>query len=669
MSTSDGPIARVALPVPFRRCFDYLIPEPLRAQAHIGARARVPFGRRDCIGILWDRTTESELPRERLKSIHALVDETPLLDAPARRLLRWAATYYHHPLGEVIAAALPQSLRLGRSPREISAETVTDVDPQAGDVPVLTPAQQGAVTQILAARDHFQVFVLHGVTGSGKTEVYLEIAMDSLAKGRQILVLIPEIGMSPQTVRRFEQRLRHPVALYHSTLTDAERAHTWWRAKRGEAPIIIGTRSAVWLPLARPGAIIVDEEHDGSYKQQEGFRYSARDVAITRAQQEQIPVVLGSATPSLETLHNVSRGRYTRLSLPERATGVPMPVLRLVDLRQRSLAGGLSQPMIDAIARRLASQEQVLVFLNRRGYAPAVLCHECGRVLDCPRCDAHLTYHRESGCLCCHHCGSQRALPDHCGECGAAAAWVKAGQGTERLVESLRQRFHDAAIMRIDRDSTRRKGALAAAIEQAHTGQASILVGTQMLSKGHDFPRVTLVCVVDADGALYSADFRAAEHLMQLLLQVAGRAGRVRHQGEVMVQTHHPDHPLLQALLRQDYSAYGMQLLAERRETHLPPYSHLALLRAEAARMEAARQFLEQARGLLPPLPSSMQAHGPLPAPRPRRAGHHRAQLWLQAAHRQPLHRVLMQWLPALETLPAARRVRWSLDVDPQDMF
>ncbi len=660
-------IAQVALPVPFRHCFDYLIPEALRAHAQIGMRVRVPFGHKTCIGILWDRIPDSELPRARLKPIYELVDSVPLLDAPARKLLRWAAAYYHHPLGEVIAAALPQPLRLGRNPRTGPA-VETCADPIPGDTPMLTPAQRAVADQILAAGDRFQVSLLHGVTGSGKTEVYLEIAAILLATGKQVLVLIPEIGMSPQTVRRFEQRLRQPVAQYHSTLTDAERARTWWRARRGEASVIIGTRSAVWLPLARPGAIIVDEEHDASYKQQEGFRYSARDVAITRAQQEQIPIALGSATPSLETFHNATRGRYAHLNLPVRATGVPMPVLRLIDLRQRALTGGLSQPVIEAIAQRLAAHEQVLVFLNRRGYAPAVLCHACGRVLDCPRCDAHLTYHRDGDRLSCHHCGTQRALPEQCQDCGAAA-WVKAGQGTERLVESLKHRFHDAAIVRIDRDSTRRKGALAAALEKAHDGQASILVGTQMISKGHNFPRVTLVCIVDADGALYSADFRAPERLMQLLLQVSGRAGRARQQGEVMVQTHHPEHPLLQSLLRQDYAAYSVQLLAERRETQLPPYFHLALLRAEAARAEASWQFVQRARDLLPALPPGLQVHGPLPATMARRAGHHRAQLLLQASHRQPLHKVLAQWLPLIETLPAARRVRWSLDVDPQDMF
>ncbi len=667
---SDDPIAQVALPVPFRRCFDYLIPEALRPRARVGARVRVPFGRRGCTGILWNRCAESELPRARLRFIDTLVDEAPLLEAPARKLLAWAAAYYHHPLGEVIAAALPRSLRLGRSPRTAGTAPKTDAETGAadGNTPVLTPAQRAVADQILAAQDRFQVFALHGVTGSGKTEVYMEIAAGLLAEGRQVLVLIPEIGMAPQTLRRFERRLRQPVALYHSTLTDAERARAWWSARRGEASIIVGTRSAVWLPLARPGVIIVDEEHDASYKQQEGFRYSARDVAIARAQQEQTPVVLGSATPSLETLYNIERGRHAHLSLPERATGVPMPALRLVDLRRRPLTGGLSQPVIDAIARRLAAGEQVLVFLNRRGYAPAVLCHGCGRVLDCRRCDAHLTYHRENDQLRCHHCGSQRPLPPRCPGCGATA-WVKAGQGTERLVENLKQRFPKALIVRIDRDSTRRRGALAAAIELAHSGRASILVGTQMLSKGHDFPQVTLVCVVDADGALYSADFRAAERLLQLLLQVAGRAGRVRQQGEVMVQTHHPEHPLLQSLLRQDYSAHGAQLLAERRETRLPPYSHLALLRAEAAHMETAQHFLKQARGLLPALPAGVQVHGPLPAPLSRRAGRHRAQLWLQAGRRQPLHQVLAQWLPALEALPAGRRVRWSLDVDPQDTF
>ena len=535
--------------------------------------------------------------------------------------------------------------------------------------PSLNPAQVSAVNEISTALGRFHAFLLEGVTGSGKTEVYLQAIQHVIAKGRQALVLLPEIGLTPQMIARFRSRLAVPVALYHSALSDRERLDTWLMAAGGEAPVILGTRSAVFIPLQRPGLLIVDEEHDLSYKQQDGFRYHARDVAVMRARLEGVPVVLGSATPSTESLFNVRRRRYRYMNLPERAGNALHPRLKLLDIRQRSLEDGMSEPFIKAMELHLAQGNQVLVFLNRRGYAPTVLCHDCGWVAKCGRCDAHLVMHREDNALRCHHCGGQRPALLQCPECRSGELRIL-GQGTERVEKTLQRLFPHHEVLRIDRDSTRRKGAMQSLLDRVHAGKPMILIGTQMLAKGHHLPNVTMVGVLNADYGLFSADFRANERMAQTIVQVAGRAGRADKPGTVVIQTHHPDHPLLLSLIEHGYPAFAESVLEERRQAELPPYTSMALIRAESTRRNAPQDFLMQARQAAEISANPhVQLFGPVPAPMERRAGRYRAQLLIQATQRNHLHSLLNDWIPRLEALPDTRRVRWSLDVDPMELL
>ncbi len=532
--------------------------------------------------------------------------------------------------------------------------------------PTLNASQQQAVTHINNASG-FQAMLLDGVTGSGKTEVYLQAIAHTLAQGRQALVLIPEIGLTPQLLERVAGHFGRRPAVLHSGLADGTRQAAWRAACEGDADVVVGTRSAVFVPLARPGVIVVDEEHDPSFKQQDGFRYHARDVAVVRAREAGIPVVLGSATPSLESLRNAGLGRYRTLRLPARAGDAAVPVVDLVDLRGRKLSAGISPQLLQALDEELDAGRQALVFLNRRGFATTLICHDCGWIAGCRRCDARMTLHLARERLCCHHCGSERRPDSRCPDCGGEDL-RPLGQGTERLEAVLAERYAAAGVVRIDRDTTRRRGSLDAKLAAVHGGQARLLVGTQMLAKGHHFPEVTLVGVVNADAGLFGTDFRAAERVAQQIVQVVGRAGRAQHPGRVLVQTHHPEHPLLQALVHSGYHAFAEAALQERRQAGLPPWTHLALLRAEAVDVSAPDDFLERARMLLPS-GAGVDAYGPVPAPMARRGGRQRAQLLLQAPRREPLQRLLDTWIEAVERLPAARRVRWSLDVDPIELF
>ncbi len=534
--------------------------------------------------------------------------------------------------------------------------------------PDLNAEQQQAVAAIRGA-EGFASFLLDGVTGSGKTEVYLQAIGGLLDAGRQVLVLVPEIGLTPQLVARFSARLAAPMATLHSAMAAGERLLAWQQCADGRARVLIGTRSAVFAPLPELGGIFVDEEHDGSFKQQDGFRYHARDLALLRARNAGVPIVLGSATPSLESLHNALRGRHRLLQLRQRAGGARAAPIRLVDLRQRSPQEGLSDTLISEARRHLDAGGQVLFFLNRRGYAPTLLCDACGGAADCRRCDAHMTVHAASGRLRCHHCGAQRPLPRFCDHCGGREL-VMLGQGTERIEAALAGHFPDYRLLRIDRDSTRRKGALEAGLEAARSGRAQVLIGTQMLAKGHHFPGVTLVGMLDADRGLFGADFRATEQMAQLILQVAGRAGRAERPGEVLVQTRNPDHPLLQLLVREGYRAFAEAELDLRGRAQLPPHSHLALIRAESPQSGAPLAALGEVRDLLASRAApGLDILGPAVAPMERLAGRFRAQLLLQAAQRADLQRVLGWLRPAMEGMAQLRRVRWSLDVDPVDLL
>lgn len=536
-------------------------------------------------------------------------------------------------------------------------------------MPELSPAQTEAVAAIRAATQ-FQCLLLHGVTGSGKTEVYLRAIQEVVGRGGQVLVLVPEIGLTPQLVARFEGRLNMPVAVMHSGLNDSERLCAWQTARAGEASVVIGTRSAVFAPMPRLALLLVDEEHDASFKQQDGFRYHARDVAIKRARIENVPVVLGSATPSLESLYNAEQQRYRLLVLPERAGNARPPQVQLLDLRRLKLNEGLSPTLIEALRTRLERREQSLLFLNRRGFAPVLMCHACGWLAPCQRCDARLTVHRRRRKLCCHHCGAEASLPEVCPVCGSGDLHG-VGEGTERIETALARLFPGARIERIDRDSTRRKGALEEKLRRVHAGEADILVGTQMLAKGHDFPNLTLVGVLNADQGLYSADFRSEERLVQQLVQVIGRAGRADKPGEVLVQTYHPDNPAFAALAHHDYREFARYALAEREAAGYPPFAHLALLRAESPSPQAALAFLRAAHRLAMDMavPGEVHLMDPVPSAMERRAGRYRAQLLLQARERRALHDFLHDWLERLTQEKSGRKVRWSLDVDPAEMY
>lgn len=736
-------ILKLAIPSPLYRVFDYLAPaQASAATLRPGVRVRAPFGRRSVVAVLMAVANQSELPVHKLKAATDVLDDTPLLPDDIMDLLHWAASYYHHPLGEAFAAALPTLLRqgrpaqrterwrwqlteagrrrspssLGRRPRQqrlleamaehprgmtpaqlsalggdwrpalrrlqqeglvtALAEPTADMaqEPVASQsAPTLTDEQARALKAIDQDRG-FGVWLLEGITGSGKTEVYLRAIERQLTGNRQTLILVPEIGLTPQLVGRLRARFGVPMAVFHSGLTDRERLDAWLMARDGSARLVVGTRSAVFVPLATPGLIVVDEEHDPSLKQQEGWRYSARDLAVWRARRLNVPIILGSATPSLESLHNAAEGRYRHLRLSHRTNANAPPHPRLIDTRSLGPQEPLSPALIDAIERHLATGGQVLIFRNRRGIAPVLRCRACNWIACCRRCEARYTLHpghdrQGVGQLICHHCGASRPAPPQCPECESSALDAL-GSGTVRVEQALQARFPGITITRIDRDNTQRKGSLEALLEKATQGRLPILVGTQMLAKGHHFPGVTLAAIVDADHGLFSADFRATERMAQLITQVAGRAGRAERPGEVLIQTRSPEHPLLTTLLSEGYPAFAQLALEERRAAGWPPFTRLALIRAEAVSDRAAMAFLEWARTLADEYQDGRVAVlGPVPAPMAKRAGRHRAQLLAQSAHSAPLQRLLQQWVPALAEHPMARKVRWSVDVDPLELF
>ncbi|MEW9798841.1 primosomal protein N' [Alteromonas sp. CYL-A6] len=538
---------------------------------------------------------------------------------------------------------------------------------QIGAKPV-PDKQQAVAIAALNQQTGFAVSLLEGVTGSGKTEVYLQAIERVLAAGRQVLILVPEIGLTPQTVARFQARFSIEIGVLHSQLNDAERLSVWQRAQGGELGIIIGTRSAIFTPLKFPGMLIVDEEHDDSFKQQDGLRYHARDFAVMRAKEEGIPLILGTATPSLETLNNALSGRYAHLILTERAGGARHTHQQVLDARDQAIRHGIADGMLGIMRSHLDKGNQVLVFVNRRGYAPALLCHHCGESVMCPRCDRPYTVHRAQRYLQCHHCAGTRAIPRQC-ECCQSGKLVTAGVGTEQVEAGLAELFPQARQVRIDSDAVRGKGKLQATLDAINRQEYQLLVGTQILSKGHHFPHVTLVVVLDCDGALFSGDFRAPEKLGQLVTQLAGRAGRASKPGEMWLQTHNPDHPLLQDLIHNGYSHFARQALEERKMAGLPPFASQLIIRAEANNAGLAHDFLADVRAVLQRVDatSQLQVAGPLPGLIEKRQGRYRFMLVLSHHKRAPLHQAVRHALPAISALPLASKVRWSLDIDPQD--
>jgi len=722
-SGAPATIVRVALDAPVDTLFDYLAPGA--TVADIGRRVRVPFGRGERTGVVVDVTGASELAPERLRTVRFIDRTLPALPADLIELTRFAADYYRHPLGPSLIAVLPPALkratfrpppaaawrltpagvehartlparahaqrrlaeRLASGPcpagllagqgallrdwarRGLVEAAILAADPAVGQANLaLNPDQVAAVAAVREAPPGFSAWLLFGITGSGKTEVYLELIAGVLAAGMQCLMLAPEIHLTPQLGERLRQRFpgRHVVSL-HSGMSDGERLAAWLDGLSGRADLVLGTRLAVFAPLPRLGLILVDEEHDPSYKQMDGLRYSARDVAVWRARQRGVAIVLGSATPALETWRNAASGRYRRLDLPRRAHAeAALPGIRLIDTRVDRPVRGLSAALDRALADCLARGEQALVFVNRRGYAPTLYCQGCGHVSRCPRCSANLILHRRGSGheLRCHHCGLESHPPETCPNCGGLDL-RPLGQGTQRIEETLAERFPSARILRIDRDTTRRKGAFAEMRAAIAAREVDILVGTQIVAKGHDFPRLTLVGVLGADQALMAADFRAGERLFAQLMQVAGRAGRAEHVGEVWIQTDFPRHPLFDAVCRHDYLAWAEAALAERRAAGFPPFVHQALLRAEADRLEVALTFLDHARRRAEPLAAGIDLFDPVPALLTRLADRERAQLLVQSTSRARLQGFLAPWLANLRALPARRELRWSVDVDP----
>ncbi|MDO6426180.1 primosomal protein N' [Thalassotalea sp. 1_MG-2023] len=734
---SDCFLVQVAIPVPLRQQFTYLVPQALQhPQISEGEQVLVPFGSRQVIGVVIglqpDENVDFDL--KKLKPIVSRVNPELAIPSDLIKLLTISAHYYQHPIGEVFQHALPVLLRqispsmpekervwrssandvtqvlaqltkkravkqaallsliakhqnitwpelrtLGYSKQQLSAleekQFIHAVEQELtkfnwrkdslnnSDKLSLSTEQAVAVAAISQHKTEFQCHLLHGITGSGKTEVYLQAMEPILAENKQVLVLVPEIGLTPQMLARFEQRFNVPVVLHHSGLNDKERFATWQHAKQGNAAIIIGTRSAVFTPCKQLGMIIVDEEHDPSFKQQDSFRYHGRDLAIIRARQQNIPIVLGSATPSFESLANANLKKYCYHQLTKRPGNSVQATLKLIDVNGQSMASGLTPATVQAISQTIAKDEQVLVFINRRGFSPAINCKECHWVADCQRCNRPYTLHKSQGLLICHHCNSQKRIPKQCPDCGSIRI-NPVGQGTEQVEQWLTERFSDHSVVRIDRDSTRRKGELSKRLEQVAAKQHHILIGTQMLAKGHHFPDVTLVVMLDIDGALFSIDYRAAEHMAQLLEQVAGRAGRASKPGTVYIQTQYPQHPLLHQLVHQGYAEFANSGLQERQWAKLPPYSFQALIRAEANTPYLPEQFLRH----ISQLTLTCNLAGPMPAAMEKKAGKYRYHLLVQAGARKELHQSLQVILAEVDSIESQSKVRWSIDVDPIDL-
>jgi len=641
-----------------------------------------PFGQA-LLAVLPARLREAKLAQLATQTFYGLTEAGRAggIEAlPARAVLQHKLyrALAHKPLDQPALAAISAGWRGAmRALTEQGLAAATQEAPQptvsaaaTASPPPLNGEQQAALDVLQQGLGAFGVTLLHGVTGSGKTEVYMRLLEQALAQdGAQALVLVPEINLTPQLEARFRNRFpQFEIVALHSGMADGERLQNWLLAQSGRARIVIGTRLSVFTPMSQLRLVVVDEEHDASYKQQDGMRYSARDIAITRAKMAGIPIVLGSATPALETWHNAQLGRYRLLTLNQRAvTDAAMPQIQCIDVRRQVLDDGLSKGLLAAIAERLARREQSLLFINRRGFSPVLLCTACAWVAPCHRCSSRLVVHLRDNRLRCHHCGLEERMPMQCPQCGNADLHP-AGQGTQRLESALARRFPGARILRVDRDSMRRKHAIKEMTDQVHAQEVDILVGTQMLTKGHDFPNLTLVGVVDTDSALFSPDFRAAERLFAQLMQVAGRAGRAEKPGEVLIQTAFPDHVLFNALRRQDYAAFAATLLEERKLAHFPPYCFEALLRAEASRFELVRGLLEGAVAASHDIASAVTVYDPVQPQMARLKGMERAQLLVQAEARGPLQAFLQAWVPRIAAHPLAGKVRWSVDVDPLDV-
>ena len=726
--------AQVGIDTPVRKLFDYRVPTQL-AHINAGMRVQVPFGRRKVVGVVMRLSHRSEVAIKLLKDIDQVLDTTPLLDRNSLTLIEWAASYYQHPIGAALFAALPPSLRkinrstksnqptyhwislnkkdinLSRAPKQaailqylidhptgLSATELNQHFPNShaamqglekrglierrvikepkdnetiaqvcgSNPPHLTKEQQLVSAKLCSNLDAFSVHLVEGVTGSGKTEVYFSVIEKVLANSSgQVLVLVPEIGLTPQLLVRLQNHFKLPIGLLHSNIRESERKETWLKISSGKLRIVLGTRLAVFTPMPALRLIVVDEEHDASLKQHEGFLYHARDVAIYRAQKLKIPIILGSATPSFESLHNVNTDKFKHHVLATRVHSSIMPAMHLVDMRTTRSGEILSAHLIRAMHAHLKRDGQVILFLNRRGYAPALLCHDCGWVAQCSRCDANMTYHARIAKIICHHCDSSSTEPKQCPMCSSNNL-IAIGHGTQRIEEILSQQFSTYSQIRLDRDATRRKGNLEKILTEIRQHKHQIIIGTQMLSKGHDFPNVSLVGVLDVDYGIFSSDYRALERTAQLLIQVAGRSGRRNTAGEVFVQTHAPDHPLLNTLLNSGYATFAANAMESRATWKLPPYSYQIILRANSQKSQDVSQFLRRAKEIATnSLSDRINIAGPINASMEKKAGQFRACVLLAAEQRKEFGKQLDPWLDQLSKLPEARKVRWNIDVDP----
>ncbi len=695
--------AEIAVSCPLRQTFDYIIPK--NTQLKPGMRVKIPFGRRTVTGLVIKTKSTSSYGSE-LKAIIEPLDQEAIISAELLQLGIWASQYYQHPIGEVLVGMLPSKLRQGKTLKIYPSSISSEFRLSPSNI-ILHQEQQAAVHHIATQLEQFNAFLLYGITGSGKTEVYFRVIEEVLKNNQQILFLIPEISLSPQTVQRFLKRfnnnyqtnlsdttekcLEHGaqdhepvlskrnidsgscVSVIHSGLTDKQRLTAWMQAQNGEAKIIIGTRSAIFTPFKNLGIIIIDEEHDASFKQQSGFRYSARDVAIKRAHNLNIPIILGSATPSAESYHNALKKKYQLIELKIRAGGASIPSFKLIATTTKNSENGLTSETIDTIQQHLSRQEQVLIFINRRGYSPAWFCQSCHWQANCTRCDSHLVFHKKDKKLICHHCGHQEKITLTCPQCHSRSL-LALGEGTQRIAETLEHLFTHTPVFRIDRDNIKNKNQLTEQLDHIHASEACILVGTQMLSKGHHFPNVTLVVILGVDYGLMSHDFHALENTAQLILQVAGRAGRANKPGTVLLQTFQPEHPQLQAITQHPYDTFLKGILTERQEFHLPPFSYLALFRVEAKQQDQALLAISAIQAACKANNSifdqeSFTIHDPVPSPMQRKAGFYQFQLLLQANNRAYLYTFLRYTLADLDKIQAVKKARWSIEIDPIDLL
>tara|TARA_B100001559_G_scaffold16535_1_gene13982 strand:- start:2754 stop:4715 length:1962 start_codon:yes stop_codon:yes gene_type:complete len=649
-------ITEVAIPVPLHNTFDYLCKE----KVVIGSRVKVPFGSKKVTGIVLSHKDKSSFSK--LKEVEEVIDHEALLSKEILEFLTWSANYYHHPIGEVLSNAIPKNLRNGK-PALLKKPSEANVKVSSTDIQ-LTTEQSFAINEVLKSSSEFNGFLLHGVTGSGKTEVYLNITERLLKTGKQVLVLVPEIGLTPQMISRFKERIEGQVVAVHSQLNDTQKQDAYLLAKNGDAKVILGTRSAIFTPIPNLGLVIVDEEHDNSFKQQSNFRYSARDLSFMRAKFANVPLILGTATPSLETLKNVIEKKLARLTLTSRPGEAIMPSIDLIDMRSQP-SEPLSKPLIARIKHYLSESRQVMLFINRRGYAPIYYCTECGWQSECTSCDSRLVYHRSINRLKCHHCGLEKSPESSCPSCSSKELKIL-GYGTERLEENLESFFPSTEVIRIDRDTTRKKKAFATHLKKINSGEPCIIIGTQMLAKGHDFSNLAFVGILDVDVGLMSTDFRATEHLAQLLVQVSGRCGRGKYKGEVNIQTRYPNHPIFNFVKDSRYTEYAKTLLLERKDTKLPPFAHQALICANAKNKILAENFLTEVAQLINSIEiESVEIWGPVPGVIERKSDYYYFNLYLQSEDRGQLRRLIQTFYQHVETIRVSSSVRWFVDIDP----